>query len=53
MIGHNAQNVADIRPGIATRKIEKTMLLGKARDPGFGVLQDQPKAVEPAAGIAL
>ncbi len=38
-------------PRVAAGQIEKTVLLGKARDLRFRVLQDQAVALEPAAGV--
>ena len=32
-------------------KVKKAVFLGEARDPGFGMFQDQAVAVEPAAGV--
>ena len=51
MVGHDPHDVADDRSRIAAGEIEKAVLFRKARDLGFGVLQDQSVAIEPAAGV--
>jgi hypothetical protein len=51
MVRYNPHDIADIGPGVAACKIEKTVLLGKARDPGFWMFKDQAVAVEAAAGV--
>ena len=51
MVRHDAHDVADIRPRVAAGEIEEAVLLGEFRDLGFGMLEDQAMAVEPAAGV--
>ena len=51
VVGHDAHDVADIGAGVAAGEIEKAVLLGEARDLGFGMFEDQAVAVEAAAGI--
>ena len=51
MVRHDPHDVADIGPGVAAGEIEKAVLLGEARDLGFGMLEDQAVAFEPAAGV--
>ena len=48
VVGHDPHDVADDRPRVAAGEIEKAVLLGKARDLGFGMFEDQAVAVEPA-----
>src|SRR5260221_9431734 len=40
MIGYDPHDIADNRPRVAAGEVEKTVLLGEAGDPGFGVLQN-------------
>ncbi len=47
MVGHDPHDIADIRACVAAGEVEKTMLLGKARDLGFGMFEDQAVAFEP------
>src|SRR5580704_6825904 len=51
MVRHDAHDVADIGAGVAAGEVEKTVLLGEARDPCLRVLEDQPVSVEAATGI--
>src|SRR5258708_38065011 len=51
MVGHDAHDVADIRPCVAAREIEEAMLFREAHDLGFGMFEDQAVAVQPAAGV--
>jgi hypothetical protein len=51
MIGHDAYDVADDRSRVAAGQVEKAVLFGKARDPRLGVLENESKPVQSAAGI--
>src|SRR5580704_19491447 len=45
VIWHDADDVADIGPGVAAGEIEEAVFLGEARDLRLWMLQDQPVAV--------
>ena len=51
MVGNDPHDVADDRPCVAAGQIEKAVLLRKARDLRLRMLQNQPVAFKPAAGI--
>src|SRR6202171_4456653 len=51
MVRYDPHDVTDIGTGVAAREIKKAVFLGKARDFGLGMFEDQAMAVEPAAGI--
>src|SRR6202171_4079462 len=46
MVRHDPHDVADTGTGVAAREIKKAVLLGKARDFGFWMFEDQAMAVE-------
>src|SRR5438045_5996077 len=51
MVRHDPHDVADDGPRVAAGEIEEAVFFRKARDLGFGMLEDQPVTLQPAAGV--